>query len=62
MDELSPYLRAYASERAAGENVFAAYQVARLGILTSRNFLAIRTCKTINYRICLRTLSNFAMV
>jgi mono/diheme cytochrome c family protein len=36
--ELSHYLRAYESERAAGESVFAAYQVALLGVLTSRNF------------------------
>jgi len=36
--ELAPYLRAYQSERAAGENVLAAYQVALLGVLTSRHF------------------------
>ncbi|MCA9115299.1 MAG: DUF1592 domain-containing protein [Planctomycetaceae bacterium] len=36
--ELSYYLRAYEEERAAGENVFAAYQVALLGVLTSRHF------------------------
>lgn len=36
--ELSHYLRAYEDERAAGENVFAAFQVALLGVLTSRNF------------------------
>jgi mono/diheme cytochrome c family protein len=38
MDELSPYLRAYESERAIGESVLDAYQVALLGVLTSRNF------------------------
>jgi len=37
-DELSHYLRAYEAERAAGEDVFAAYQVAMLGVLTSRHF------------------------
>ena len=37
-DELAPYLRAYDSERAVGEDVLAAYQVALLGVLTSRNF------------------------
>ena len=37
-EELQPYLRAYESERAAGEDVFAAYQVALLGVLTSRHF------------------------
>jgi mono/diheme cytochrome c family protein len=37
-DDLSHYLRAYESERAAGESVFAAYQVALLGALTSRHF------------------------
>jgi hypothetical protein len=36
--ELQPYLRSYESERGAGENVFAAYQVAMLGVLTSRHF------------------------
>ena len=36
--ELKPYLNAYAAERAAGEDVFAAYQVALLGVLTSRHF------------------------
>ncbi|MCA9049783.1 MAG: DUF1592 domain-containing protein, partial [Planctomycetaceae bacterium] len=36
--ELSHYVRAYDAERAAGENVFDAYQVALLGVLTSRNF------------------------
>ena len=39
--ELSHYLSAYETERAAGENVFAAYQVALLGVLTSRNFTYI---------------------
>ncbi|MFT5401814.1 MAG: mono/diheme cytochrome c family protein [Verrucomicrobiales bacterium] len=38
MDELSPYLRAYKAERAIGENALDAYQVALLGVLTSRNF------------------------
>jgi PAS domain-containing protein len=38
MDELSPYLRAYESEKALGEKVSDAYQVALLGVLTSRNF------------------------
>ncbi len=38
LEELQPYLRAYVSERAAGEGVVAAYQVALLGVLTSRNF------------------------
>ncbi|MEZ5327935.1 MAG: DUF1592 domain-containing protein [Verrucomicrobiales bacterium] len=38
MDELSPYRRAYASERALGEKVLDAYQVALLGVLTSRHF------------------------
>lgn len=37
-DELAPYLKSYDSERAAGEDVFAAYQVALLGVLTSRHF------------------------
>ena len=36
--ELTPYLRAYAAERAAGEDVTAAYRVALLGVLTSRHF------------------------
>ncbi|MDA1159593.1 MAG: DUF1592 domain-containing protein [Planctomycetota bacterium] len=39
--ELSYYLSAYESERSAGENVSAAYQVALLGVLTSRNFTYI---------------------
>ncbi|MGY8686606.1 MAG: DUF1592 domain-containing protein, partial [Verrucomicrobiales bacterium] len=38
IDELSPYLRAYKAERAIGENALDAYQVALLGVLTSRNF------------------------
>lgn len=37
-DELAPYLRGYEAERAAGEGVIAAYQVALLGVLTSRHF------------------------
>ena len=37
-NELSHYLRAYETERGAGEDVFAAYQVAMLGVLTSRHF------------------------
>lgn len=37
-EELSHYLRAYEAERAAGEKVFDAYQVALLGVLTSRHF------------------------
>ncbi len=37
-DELAPYLAAYDAERDAGEDVFAAYRVAMLGILTSRHF------------------------
>ncbi|QDV17177.1 Planctomycete cytochrome C [Gimesia panareensis] len=36
--ELNHYLQAYQAERAAGENVLSAYQVALLGVLTSRNF------------------------
>jgi mono/diheme cytochrome c family protein len=36
--ELGQYLRAYEAERAAGEDVLSAYQVAMLGVLTSRNF------------------------
>lgn len=36
--ELQPYLKAYQSERTAGESLGAAYQVVLLGILTSRNF------------------------
>ncbi len=38
MDELGPYLRSYVAERALGEEVLAAYQVALLGVLTSRHF------------------------
>lgn len=38
VEELSQYLRAYQVERTAGENVFEAYQVAMLGVLTSRHF------------------------
>ncbi|MFT5467464.1 MAG: mono/diheme cytochrome c family protein [Verrucomicrobiales bacterium] len=38
LDELAPYLKSYESERALGEDIFAAYQVALLGVLTSRNF------------------------
>jgi mono/diheme cytochrome c family protein len=37
-DELGHYLRTYESERTAGENLSSAYQVALLGVLTSRNF------------------------
>ena len=37
-EELSHYLRAYEAERAAGEDVNSAYQVAMLGVLTSRHF------------------------
>ena len=39
--ELLPYLNSYNSEREAGESVNSAYQVALLGILTSRNFTYI---------------------
>lgn len=38
LEELQPYLRSYEEERAAGERVIPAYQVALLGVLTSRNF------------------------
>ncbi len=38
MEELRPYLRAFESERAEGEGVIAAYEVALLGVLTSRHF------------------------
>ncbi len=38
MKELQPYLRAYESEREAGEDIFEAYHVALLGVLTSRHF------------------------
>ena len=37
-DELRHYLTAYEAELAAGEDVASAYQVAMLGVLTSRNF------------------------
>ena len=37
-DELQPYLQAYAAERALGEDVRSAWQVAMLGVLTSRHF------------------------
>ncbi len=37
-EELSYYLKAYEAERAAGESIASAYQVALLGVLTSRNF------------------------
>ncbi len=36
--ELEPFLRAYQSERAEGESAIAAYEVALLGVLTSRHF------------------------
>ncbi|MGB0581308.1 MAG: DUF1592 domain-containing protein [Limisphaerales bacterium] len=36
--ELKPFLNAFEAERRAGEDVFAAYQVAMLGVLTSRHF------------------------
>lgn len=38
LDELKPYLNAYDAERKAGEDSIAAYQVALLGVLTSRHF------------------------
>ncbi len=38
INELQPYLRSYEEERKLGEKVFDAYQVALLGMLTSRNF------------------------
>ena len=38
MDELQPYLKAYAAERMAGEKMKSAYHVALLGVLTSRHF------------------------
>lgn len=41
IDELHPYLIAYEAERAAGETVASAYQVALLGVLTSRHFTYI---------------------
>lgn len=37
--ELAPYLNAYEAERAAGEDLDAAYRVALLGVLTSRHFI-----------------------
>ena len=37
-EELSHYLKAFEAERAAGETIASAYQVALAGILTSRNF------------------------
>ncbi|HQZ66558.1 MAG TPA: DUF1592 domain-containing protein [Planctomycetaceae bacterium] len=37
-DELGHYLKAFEAEQAAGETVASAYQVALLGVLTSRNF------------------------
>ena len=40
-EELLHYLRAYEAERDAGEDVYSAYQVALLGVLTSRNFTYI---------------------
>ena len=39
VEELSEYLKAYASERAAGEKTSEAYRVALQGVLTSRNFI-----------------------
>ena len=38
-EQLGPYLKAFQSERAAGESLASAYQVALLGILTSREFI-----------------------
>ena len=38
-EELAQYLKAYASERAAGEKTAEAYRVALQGVLTSRNFI-----------------------
>ena len=40
-EELTEYLKAYQSERDAGEKTSAAYQVALQGVLTSRNFIYI---------------------
>lgn len=37
-EELQPYLKAYQSEREAGEEMEPAFQVALLGVLTSRHF------------------------
>ncbi|MCA9059486.1 MAG: DUF1592 domain-containing protein, partial [Planctomycetaceae bacterium] len=39
IEELQHYLQAYDQEREAGENPASAYQVALLGVLTSRNFM-----------------------
>ena len=39
VDELSEYLKAYASERTAGEKTAEAYRVALQGVLTSRYFI-----------------------
>ncbi len=39
VDEISEFLKAYASERAAGEKTAEAYRVALQGVLTSRNFI-----------------------
>ncbi len=38
MEELEPYLKAYDAERAVGEKILDSYQVALLGVLTSRHF------------------------
>ncbi|MEM7011266.1 MAG: DUF1592 domain-containing protein [Verrucomicrobiota bacterium] len=38
LEELKPYLSSYESERRFGEDLLAAYRVALLGVLTSRNF------------------------
>lgn len=38
-DELEEYMKAYGSERAAGEKTAEAYRVALHGVLTSRNFI-----------------------
>ncbi len=38
VEEIRPYLQSYESERKFGEDVESAYQVALLGVLTSRNF------------------------
>jgi mono/diheme cytochrome c family protein len=38
MDELAPYLQACKAEREAGEDLYEAYRVALLGVLTSRHF------------------------
>ena len=39
VEELNQYLKAYASERSAGEKTAEAYRVALQGVLTSRNFI-----------------------